>query len=42
MVRIDFIYRLIMNGSIYRVEFGEAIQDFGRDRVEGIKLVRYL
>ena len=39
MVGVDFIYRFRMNGGIYRGEFGEAVQDSGRDRVEGTRCV---
>ena len=39
MVGVYFIYRFRMNGGISRGEFGEAVQDSGRDRVEGIRCV---
>ena len=35
MVGVDFIHRLRMNQGFSRGDFGEAVQDSGRDRAEG-------
>ena len=35
MVGVNLIYRFSMDGGISRGEFGEAVQDSGRDRAEG-------
>ena len=35
MAGVDFIYCFIMNGGISRGEFGEAVQDSGKDRAKG-------
>ena len=36
VVGVDFIHPFRINGGISRGEFGEAVQDSGRDRAEGI------
>ena len=35
MVGVNLIYRFSMDGGISRGEFIQAVQDSGRDRVEG-------
>ena len=35
MVGVNIIYCFSMDGEIYQGEFGEAVQDSGRDRAVG-------
>ena len=35
MVGVNLIYRFRMDGGFSQSEFGEAVQDSGRDRAEG-------